>query len=362
VLAVLAELGVPLAHLFDDHVGEPPEVVEPDLPRLLNSAANDAAENVAPAFVGRDDAVGDEAGHAAPVIGEHAVRLRGHFVRVPRNAALLLDPGHDRLVAVGLVDRARPDLLHDRREAFEAHAGVDVLLRQGRERPVGLELVLHEDQVPELEEAVATGTRGCAVGLAAAELLAPVPVDLRVGPARPRAADRPEVLAAREGNDALPRNAHLEPVPDRNLVLAQLELGVAGVHGRPDPLPVELQLILDELGRELDCTLLEVLPEREVAEHLEEREVVTVQADLVDVGSTEALLRGRCEERRRLFAAKEVRHLRLHARGGEERRRVLGPGDERPRGQPLVALGLEVGEEPLPELRGGLHATDSTRR
>jgi hypothetical protein len=27
-----------------------------------------------------------------------------------------------------------------------------------------------------------------------------------------------------------------------------------------------------------------------------------------------------------------------------------------------VALGLEVGEEPLPELRGGLHATDSTRR
>jgi hypothetical protein len=76
-------------------------------------------------------------------------------------------------------------------------------------------------------------------------------------------------------------------------------------------------VVLDELGRELDRPLFEVLPEREVAEHLEEREVVAVQADLVDVGSPEAFLRGRGEECRRLFAAEEVRHLRLHARRGE---------------------------------------------
>jgi hypothetical protein len=39
----------------------------------------------------------------------------------------------------------------------------------------------------------------------------------------------------------------------------------------------------DELAGELDRALLEVLPEREVPEHLEEREVVPVEADLVDV-------------------------------------------------------------------------------
>ena len=43
--------------------------------------------------------------------------------------------------------------------------------------------------------------------------------------------------------------------------------------------------------RELDRALLEVLPEREVAEHLEERQVVSVEPDLVDVGGAEGLLR-----------------------------------------------------------------------
>ena len=64
------------------------------------------------------------------------------------------------------------------------------------------------------------------------------------------------------------------------------------MHGHPDAIPVELQPLLDELGRELDRALLEVLAEREVAEHLEERQVVPVEADLVDVLRPEALLRG----------------------------------------------------------------------
>ena len=148
---------------------------------------------------------------------------------------------------------------------------------------------------------------------------------------------------------------------DRDLVLAEAELRIAGVHGRPDALPVELQVVLDELGRELDRALLEVLAEREVAEHLEEREVMAVEPDLVDVGRAEALLRRGRERRGRLLAAEEVRHLRLHPRGREQRRRVLRARDERPRGQPSVALGLEEGEEALPKLRGGAHALDSTR-
>src|SRR4029079_2920674 len=142
-----------------------------------------------------------------------------------------------------------------------------------------------------LEEAVAARARGRAAGVAAAVLLAPVEVDLRVRPARPRPTDRTEVLAAREGDDPLARDADLEPVPDRDLVLAETELRIAGVHGRPDALPVELQVVLDEFRRELDRALLEVLAEREVAEHLEEREVVAVEPDLVDVGRAEAFLR-----------------------------------------------------------------------
>ena len=132
------------------------------------------------------------------------------------------------------------------------------------------------------------GAGGRAVGLAAAVLLAPVPVELGVGPTRSRAADRPEVLGRRERNDPLAR--HPDPLPqlDRHLVGAELHLRVAGMDRHPHPLPVELHVLLHELARELDRAFLEVLPEREVPEHLEERQVMPVEPDLVDVDGPEA--------------------------------------------------------------------------
>ena len=184
---VLRELGVPGRHLLDDHVGEPPEVVEADLARLLHRAAHDPPEDVAAALVRGRDAVADEERHPAPVVGKHAVGLRRGLVGVPGDPALRLDPGHDRLVAVRLVDRA--NALHDRGQPLHAHAGVDVLRGERRQRPVHVQLVLHEDEVPELEEPVTARARGRAAGIAAAVLLAPVVVDLGVGPARPRPAD-----------------------------------------------------------------------------------------------------------------------------------------------------------------------------
>ena len=162
---------------------------------------------------------------------------------------------------------------------------------QRRQRAVGVLLVRHEDEVPELEEPVAARARRCAVGLAAAVLRAPVAVDLGVRAARPRAAHRPEVLDRRQGDDPLGRHADLLPELDRDLVGAELELRVARVHRDPDAVPVEPHVLQDELRRELDRAFLEVLPEREVAEHLEERQVVAVEPDLVDVrrcGSTSA--------------------------------------------------------------------------
>src|SRR5207237_5486212 len=93
------------------------------------------------------------------------------------------DPAHDLLVAVCVVDRV--DLLQDACRALEPHAGVDVLLRQRRQGTVGVQLELHEDEVPELEEALALAA-GRALRPAAADVLAPVEEDLRVRPARPR--------------------------------------------------------------------------------------------------------------------------------------------------------------------------------
>ena len=348
--AVLDELRIRLPHLLDHRVREPREErrLHADAQPVLRGAADDPAQDVAAALVRRRHALGDDERHAAAVVGEHAVRLRRVGRLAVRETGLRGDPLHDQLVAVGVVDRR--DVLDDARGALQAETRVDVLLRQVRERAVGVQLVRHEDEVPELEEALAARAAGLAVRLAAAGGLAPVVVDLRVGAARARAADRPEVLRRRQRHDPLRRHADLLPEVDRHLVGAELQLGVAGVDGDPDPVPVELQPVADELGRVRDRALLEVLPEREVAEHLEEGQVVRVEPDLVDVDGAEALLRERRRRRGRLLAAEEERHLRLHARGDEQRRAVVGARDQRRRRAAQVALLLEEGEIALADL------------
>ena len=153
-----------------------------------------------------------------------------------------------------------------------------------------MELVLHEDEVPELEEALALAA-GRALGAAAADVLAAVVEELGVRPARAGAADRPEVVRAVEPHDPLGRHAFRLPEPDRLFVLAEPELGVAGEDGDPEAIGVDLHVVEDELPREVDRAFLEVLAEREVAEHLEEGEVEAVEPDLVDVRGAEELLR-----------------------------------------------------------------------
>ena len=67
-------------------------------------------------------------------------------------------------------------------------------------------------------------------------------------------------------------------------VLLQPKLGVAGEHAGPKTLGLESHVLGDELPREVDGAVLEVLADGEVAEHLEEGEVAGGEANLVDVG------------------------------------------------------------------------------
>src|SRR5918994_147243 len=346
-ISVLDQLREPWAHLLADHVADPPEVVEPDRACLMDGAPHDPAEHVAATLIGGRDAVADEERHPAAVVGEDPVRLRRGVGVAVRHPALLRDPRHDRLVAVGLVDGAVRDVLDDRGETLEPHPRVDVLLRQRRQRAVAVLLVLHEDKVPELEEAVAAVARRRAGGVAAAVLRAPVPVDLRVGAARPWAAHRPEVLRARQRDDPLRRHPDRLPLADRDLVRPESEGGIPRMDGHPDPIPVKAEPFHDEFLRELNRTGLEVLPERKVAEHLEEREVVAVVADLVDVRRPEALLRRRRQRGRRPLTPEEIRHLRLHPGRRQQRRMVVLTRDQRPRGQARVALLLHEREKSL---------------
>ena len=329
------------------HVGEP------DALRLLHSAPDDAAQHVPAPLVRRRDAVADEERHPATVIGEDPVRLRRRRRVAVRDAGLGGDPVHDLPVAVRLVHRA--NVLEDRRAALEAEARVDVLLRQRRQRAVGVLLVRHEHEVPELEEPVTARARGRAVGLAAAVLLAPVPVDLGVGPARSRAAHRPEVLGRRERNDPLAR--HPDPLPqlDRLLVGPSFICGSPACTVTHTRSQSSFMCSCTNSRRELDRAFLVVLPEREVPEHLEERQVMAVEPDLVDVDGPEDLLRQRGQRCGRGLEAEEERHLRVHAGGDEERRIVACARHERVRRAAEMAPFLEEREIALTQLGGRAH-------
>ena len=136
----------------------------------------------------------------------------------------------------------------------------------------------------------------------------------------------------------------------RDLVLAEPQLRIAGKHTHPETLGIELQVLEDELPGEVDRAFLEVLAEREVAEHLEEGQVRAVEPDFVDVGRAEALLHRGEQRRRRRLAPEEVGHERLHSCSRQERRAVVCAGDERRRRPEDVPLGLVKGAETRAQL------------
>src|SRR5207237_10070630 len=112
------------------------------------------------------------------------------------------------------------------------------------------------------------------------------------------------------------------------LVGADAEPLVATEDRDPDVRGAKAEALEREFPGELRGALLEVVAEREVAEHLEEREVPGGEADLLDVRRAEALLARREPVVRRRLAALEVGLQRMHARRGEKHGRVIFGGDE----------------------------------
>jgi len=189
-------------------------------------------------------------------------------------------------------------------------------------------------------------------------LLAAVVEDLRAWAARARLGGLPEVVLA-QAHDALRRNPDALPGLDRNRVLAELQRRIALVHGRPQPFGIELHVLGDELPGELDCPVLEVVAEREVAEHLEERAVTVGAADIFEIGvlapGAQHFLDADHPFARGLPKPEEVRLELLHPRDDEERRRVVRRRDQRMRGHAQVALLLEEALETFSQFCCGPH-------
>src|SRR5262249_42010969 len=129
----------------------------------------------------------------------------------------------------------------------------------------------------------------------------------------------------------------------------------AAEDGREEPLRSELPLACQELPRERNRVPLEVIAEREVAEHLEERVVPERRTDVVQVvglaAHPHALLRRRGAGVGALLLAQEHVLELVHARVGEEQRWIV-VGDERRAGYDGVAILPEVLQETAADVAG----------
>ena len=181
-------------------------------------------------------------------------------------------------------------------------------------------------------------------------MIAAVVVDLRAAAAGARLAHRPEVLRRAQLGDA--RRRH-QPLPDgvrlvvaRNAVLAPEDRRVQALGGQAPH-------VRQKLPRERDGVGLEVVAEREVAEHLEEGVMPEGGPDVLQVvvlaADPHAFLRGGGAPILAALGAQENILELVHSRVGEQQGRVV-PGDEGGAGHDAVPALAEIIEEALSNL------------
>ena len=228
-------------------------------------------------------------------------------------------------------------------------------LGKRRHRAAGVAVELHEDEVPDLEPAVAVARRAEALPacllLGARQVLALVEVDLRARAARTGVAHRPEVVLLPEAEDAVVAHSR-DLLPESNASSSSVNtVALSRSLGSPAVAGQELPAVGDGVR-------LEVVAEREVAEHLEEGVMARGAPDVLEVvvlaTGAHALLRGRRAHVISALLAEEHALELHHPRVGEEQRRVLG-GHERRGAHHGVAVLPEVLEKAPSKIAAGNH-------
>ena len=160
----VVQLGVPVPEQIDGGLREAGcnEPLAPEPPGVTDGTTQHAPEDVAATVVARDDAVGDQNRHRSAVIGEDPQAHIVHRVTAVLDAGEALS--HFEHGPEGVDLEPRPHALEDHGEPLEPETGVDVLRRQVPDDVVRLVLdVLHEHEVPDLDEALFATTDRTAV-------------------------------------------------------------------------------------------------------------------------------------------------------------------------------------------------------
>ena len=354
---ILGKLGIDVLVLLADHLGQlhGEARCDPQEAAVTDSTADETAENVVRADVAGLDAalrVAEDEGGRTHMVSDDATRLEREFGIFGRHSRKFIDLRHDRREDLGIIDCCRSGHHADR--TLDAHAGIDIVASERLERAIGVLVVLHEDIVPDFDELAAMAAR---TAVWTALFLACVDEHLGVGAARTgRTGRTPPVVLARQTVDTLIRNAERLPDFDGLLIgrnIAALAFySLALEHGHRELIRRKPELGGEELIAPADGLFLEIVVERPVAEHLEERKVCAV-AHSVDVTGADALLDvGKARTCGMLHCAHQIRHQRMHAGGREKNRRIVLRNNRCARNA-LVSFGLKKREVHLSQLVSG---------
>ena len=295
---MLAQLGVcTLAGLDNSlHQIHQEGVVDAQHPAMTGCTAQQAAQHIAAALVGGQDAVGHHEGAAADVVGDDTDGNVGLGILLVGLARDVLHMVQHALHGIHLKQVAH--VLHHAGQTLQAHAGINVGACQTLVVALAVRVELAEHQVPDLHIAVAVAAHA-AGRLAAAVLRAAVKVDLGAGAARAGAV-LPEVVFLAQTHHVVRGDAHLLGPDVVGLVVLLIHRDVQAVLGDGHPLVA---------GQELPCPgndlFLEVILEGEVAQHLKEGAVAGRDAHTLDIRGTDALLAGGHTMTGRLFLCQE---------------------------------------------------------
>ncbi len=269
---------------------------------MARTAAQQAAQHIAPALVGGQNAVGNHKGGAADVVGDDPQGDVGFFILAVLHPGDAGDVLHDPLDGVHLKQVVDP--LHDTGDPLQTHAGVDVgMFHRGVVAfPVGIELGEH--QVPELHIPVAVAAYATG-GFAAAVFLAAVKVELGARAAG-AGTDLPKVVLLAQADDVAGVYPHFVDPDVHRLVVVLIDRD-------PDAVHWELQFLGDELPGPFGGLVLKVIAKGEVAQHLKVGAVAGGFAHPLDVGGADALLAGGGAAGRGGLHTQKVLFQRCHA-------------------------------------------------
>ena len=193
---------------------------------VADGAADDAAKHVAASFVSGYDPVHDKKGARADVVGDHVQRIVREVFRprLPRRSAYQVPEQVDLVVRVHALENGC--------DPFQAHPRVHAGFGQGRHRAFVVPIELHENEIPDLDVAIAFVL--ARAGRAAGDPGPVVVEDFAAGTAGARVGHLPEVIALVLRASGLVADADAAPFRHADLLRPEIiGLIVLVIHRRP---------------------------------------------------------------------------------------------------------------------------------